>query len=285
MRGARVFGRIQSARGTMTTAVTGADGDAIVELPTPDPAFHWTAETWGYALRCGPLGDTAQHAFTTKQLQLQAAEWQRATAAVGVTPDNLLRVRQVHGRTVRIVRKGRVSKDDVSAKPDGDAIVSDASGFVLAVQVADCVPILMVDRRSCTAAAVHAGWRGTSAAVTRAAIEAMVHEFGTLPEHIVAAIGPSIGPCCYVVGPDVLAAFHSAGFSNDDVNRWFVRSDATSLRLDLWSANRDQLIAAGVRADHVFLSGLCTRTHPELLASYRADGADAGRMAALIAVP
>lgn len=105
------------------------------------------------------------------------------------------------------------------------------------------------------------------------------------PADLIAAIGPSIGPCCYEVGAGVLDTFRLAGTSEDDLARWFAHTEAGSLRLDLWSANRDQLIAAGVRDDHIYISRLCTQTHSEVFESYRVEGVKAGRMAALIAVP
>jgi purine-nucleoside/S-methyl-5'-thioadenosine phosphorylase / adenosine deaminase len=169
-------------------------------------------------------------------------------------------------------------------RPEADAIVSHASGFALSVQVADCVPILMVDRRLAVTAAVHAGWRGTCAGVSLAAVDAMTRNFGTRPADVMAAIGPSIGSCCYEVGFEVRRAF-SGAFPVEQVDRWFADSGEDSIRLDLWTANRDQLISAGLGTDDIYICRLCTRTHHDLFASYRAEGERAGRMAALITVP
>ena len=128
---------------------------------------------------------------------------------------------------------------------------------MLSVQVADCVPILIADRRTGSAAAIHAGWRGTCAGIAGAATEAMVKELGSDPANLVAAIGPSIGPCCYEVGASVLDAFRRAGVADRQLGRWFTATDAGSLRLDLWAANRDQLVRAGLRPDQVsFLRAL-----------------------------
>jgi YfiH family protein len=261
-------------------------------LPTPDPAFHWTAEAWGPALRCRPLSAAAQHAFTSKQLQLRAGGpktnpdgWTQALASVGAGLEQLMRVRQVHAAGVRVLKDGETGPSDVAAIPDGDAIVSNAKGYVLSVQVADCAPILMASAKDGVAAAVHAGWRGTCAGVARAAVDAMTREFGVDPSHLTVAVGPSIGACCYEVGPNVLEAFELAGGGEEDLARWFAHTENNSLRLDLWAANRDQLLAAGVREDHLYISRLCTQTHREVFESYRVDGIQAGRMAAMIAVP
>ena len=116
-------------------------------LPQPDAAFHWSREAWGVALRCRPLETATQHLFTSKQLALPDADsWRAALASVGASPDRLMRVKQVHGNTVRVLRRGEVPEGAAAMRPDGDAIVSNHPGLVLAVMVADCVPILIVDR-------------------------------------------------------------------------------------------------------------------------------------------
>ena len=254
-------------------------------LPQPDAAFHWSREAWGVALRCRPLETATQHLFTSKQLALpDAASWKLALASVGATPDRLIRVNQVHGNTVRMLRRGEVPDGAAEMRPDGDAIASNQPGLVLAVMVADCVPILLVDRKHGAAAAVHAGWRGTCARVAPAAIAVMRREFGTDPEDLMAAIGPSVGPDDYEVGDTLIDAFRAAGHESRAVDRWFTRSTAKP-HLDLWRANADQLIAAGLQADRVFSCGLSTAAHPAVFDSYRVDGEKAGRMAALVVVP
>jgi YfiH family protein len=287
-----------------------------VTLPLPDPAFRWTRESWGDALRCRALDDDAQHLFTSVQLELrnlrvgnrtapepvdrttpggradsgaldtdaERSAWAKAVGSIGGRLEDLLRVRQVHGRSVRVVRAEDPATDRWRARPDADAIVSNAPGAVLAVVVADCVPVLLVDPVSRAAGAVHAGWRGTSAGVARAAVEAMARAFGTRPANLSAAIGPSIGPEDYEVGESVRDAFLAA-HDMASVNRWFTIGLDGRLRLDLWAANRDQLAGAGVPPDRIAICGLSTLGHPDLFASYRRDGPSAGRMAALILVP
>jgi len=135
--------------------------------------------------------------------------------------------------------------------------------------------------------------RSTAAGATRAhvprhpacaAVERLTTEFGTRPDDVVAAIGPSIGPDDYEVGEALVDAFRSAGHGPEEVARWFIRR-SSRLHLDLWSANRDQLVTAGVSPDRIFTCGLSTCAHPEVFDSYRSDGERAGRMAALIVVP
>jgi YfiH family protein len=259
-----------------------------MNLPATAAAFHWSHETWGAALRCEPLGQLAQHLFTTKQLQLRpfdgrSAAWAAAVNAVGGRMDDLLRIRQVHGRTVRVVQRGE--RPAPGPPPDADAIVSNTPGQVLAVQVADCVPLLLVDPRTGAVAAVHAGWRGSAARITPAVIDTLAQEYGARPADLVVAIGPSIGACCYEVGPDLIDVFRAAGAASEQLARWFTRTEAGSLRLDLWAVNRDQLVESAVLPARIHLARLCTQTHATVFDSYRAEGANAGRMAALIRVP
>src|SRR5262245_34548007 len=260
-------------------------GFAAMTLPRPDASFHWTREVWGDALRCRPLDAVTQHLFTSKQLPLpDDAAWRAALASASSTPDHLMRVKQVHGNVVRILRRGEVPEGASTARPEGDAIVSNEPGLVLAVVVADCVPILICDPARAAAAAIHAGWRGTCARAGSAAIEALCREFGSDPANLIAAIGPCIGPDDYEVGESLIEAFLAAGHSRADLDRWFIRA-RTKPHLDLWSANRDQLIGAGIRPANIHLCGLSTAAHPDIFDSYRIAGERAGRMAAMITVP
>jgi YfiH family protein len=257
-------------------------------------AFRWDQETWGRALRCVPLEGIAQHLFTSKQLQLPAngsddetrQAWSALAASMQVEPEALLRVKQVHGNQVRVVPRGSVAASTTSEKPDGDAIVSNAPGLVLAVVVADCVPILLADRRTGAVAAIHAGWRGTCAGIATAAVESMQRAFGTRPADLVAAIGPSIGPEDYAVGESLVEAFAAAGHAEAERARWFRRTPAgEGWLLDLWRANEDQLASAGVGRGSIFNAEVSTLAHPEWLESFRRDAGQAGRMVAMVAAP
>lgn len=255
-------------------------------LPAVPDSFYWTDETWGAALRCRALDPIAQHLFTTRQLQLpEAGAWRALAAAMGVPDDRVVALKQVHGRDVTVVRK------DVSAgalramrheRPNTDVLVSDAPDVALVVRAADCVPLLIGDSRTGAVAAVHAGWRGTAARVSVAAIEAMAREFGSRPVDLVVALGPAIGACCYEVGPDLVDAFAAAGHERYLIDRWFLTPRGLNMRLDVVGANRDQLILAGVREENVLVSGLCTAMHLDLLTSYRAEQEKAVRIAGAI---
>ena len=132
---------------------------------------------------------------------------------------------------------------------------------------------------------MHAGWRGTAADVAGAAVRALTRQYGAEPSRIVAAIGPSIGACCYDVGEELRPAFARPAIRCATSTRGS-RADADGRsRLDLWLANQDLLVRAGLARDHVHVAGLCTKTHLEWFESYRAEGPRAGRLAALIVAP
>jgi YfiH family protein len=196
-------------------------------------------------------------------------------------------VQQVHGREVVVVRAGEQRR----AGAEADALVSDDPGVAIAVRAADCVPLLMADRVRGVVASVHAGWRGTAAGVAGAALAALHREFGTRPADVVAAIGPSIGACCYEVGSEVVDAFAAAGHERHLVARWFATPPSPRgafgvprprLHLDVAGANRDQLVLAGVNESNIHNAGVCTAMHLDVFTSYRAERGNAGRLGAVI---
>jgi hypothetical protein len=183
--------------------------------------------------------------------------------------------------------------------PRADIALTDDSAVAVVVQTADCLPILIVDRRSSVVAAAHAGWRGLAARVPQAAVERMTVDFGRRREDLLVAVGPAIGACCYEVGVDVRERFERDGFSPAGVARWFqptplklpanppMRSLPAERRaahwfFDAWSCVREQIESAGVPRDQIFCADLCTASHETAFCSYRRDGTVAGRMAAVI---
>lgn len=274
-------------------------------------------------MRCQPLDAIARHFFTARELRLRgddeetAQEWGSVAREMGVRPEALRRMRQVHGCAVVAVHAGdppgpgapRVdgppgapqasppagAQASARASPQADGIVSVDPDVALAVQVADCVPLLMADRRTGAVAATHAGWRGAAANIAGAAVRHLVERFAVHPHDLVAAIGPSIGPCCYQVGPDVKAAFlQRAGALRDveataappQVDTWFRPDPADPrgdrLKLDMWQANHDQLVAAGLLPERIHVARLCTASHVDRFHSYRVEGASAGRLLGVI---
>jgi YfiH family protein len=228
-------------------------------------------------LRCGPLAAAADHFFTSRDWEVR--DPQAVAAAIGVDPGDLLLVKQVHGAAVAVASRDRPRP---WRKPEADAILTDDPDAAVAVRVADCVPILVAEDTGRAVGAIHAGWRGMAARAPIAAVAAIRERYGVRPERLIAAIGPSIGPCCYEVDESTRRAFTAAGHAGLNLDSWFEPRAAGKFHLDLWRVARDQLEAAGLLPSRVFGSGLCTKTHAHRFHSYRVDGASAGRMAAVI---
>jgi YfiH family protein len=257
----------------------------------------------GLALVCPGVEAFAHHLITTHSWALATDRhrdggraWAEVAAAMLVSTDRLVRAHQVHGADVLIRRAG---DPPVAILPDADIILSDDPTVAIAIQTADCVPILIADRRTGVVAAAHAGWRGLAVGVPRVTVDALAREFGSRPEDLVAAVGPSIGACCYEVGSEVRQRFEEAGWPESTTSGWFfsrpqpttANASMTGLRpqprpghwyFDSGRAARDQLESAGVPREGILGAGLCTASHPEVLCSYRRDGGDAGRIAGAI---
>ncbi len=246
----------------------------------PDVAepFAWRPAAWGALLGCRAL-DTVEHGWTARPLRLRGdeeqAEWAAVAGAAGVDPARLVRLRQVHGTAIHR------AVSPPCGTPEADIVFTADPGTAVVVQVADCVPLLMIGDSGGAVAAAHAGWRGTAADVAGVAVRGLAAGFAAGARSLTAAIGPSIGPCCYEVGRELADAFLSQGWTGAEISRWFVERDGR-LHLDLWNANADQLQRAGVPRDRIFVSRLCTACHPGWFHSYRRDGAGAGRIAAFI---
>ena len=257
----------------------------------------------GQALVCRPLEAAASHLFTTRRWSLGSAApadradaWADVATALDVDPARLARAHQVHGADILIRRTGDAP---VATLPDADIVVSNDPAVAIAIQAADCVPILMADRRSGAVAAAHAGWRGLAAGVPRVTVEALAREFGSRAADLVAAAGPSIGACCYEVGPEVRQRFEDAGWPESKTSGWFFTRPQPTMGnpsmagartepqpghwyFDSGRAACDQLESAGVPRDQIFVAKLCTASHPGALCSYRRDGVAAGRIAGAI---
>jgi YfiH family protein len=182
---------------------------------------------------------------------------QRVAQALGVELSSFVIPQQVHRGEVRVVTtadRGRGVLTDEDALPEADALITREVGVVLAVMLADCVPLIVFDPVTPAVGVIHAGWAGTVRHVTRNTIEAMRSEFGGDPGRLLAGVGPSIGPASYEVGADV-AEWARAEFPETDVLR--AHGEQRYL-FDLWSSNVADLTTAGVAREHIEVAGLDT---------------------------
>jgi polyphenol oxidase len=169
---------------------------------------------------------------------------------------NLATLKQIHS-TICLPAAGRTG-----IIGEGDALLENTPGAVVAVKTADCIPILLIDEPHRAVAAVHAGWRGTAAGIVQRATDAMRQRFGTEAADLHAAIGPGIGECCYQVGPEVAAQFGRTG----------------TVHLNLAEENRRQLQEAGVTPGRIYASNLCTQCLSDDFHSFRRDREASGRL-------
>jgi YfiH family protein len=210
------------------------------------------------------LGWTASDEFANV-----TANRARLVAEVGSGME-LVTVRQVHSVVTQVIAAGHgeLSQPDGKAVLEGDGLMTDLPGLLLGVQTADCVPVLLADTRKRVVAAFHAGWRGTVAAMVELGAREMLLQYGSEPGDLIAAVGPSIGPCCFEVG--------------DEVRTEFAPELHHGRAVDLWEANRRQKVAAGVPTKCT----ACTRVEDggRKYFSHRAEKGFTGRMLSVVGV-
>ena len=242
--------------------------------------------------------------FTTSDSRENVLENRRRflNALMGDPGFAMVTLRQIHSSLIRRVTAKDAGKD---ARWKADAMMTSEPGVLLAIQTADCVPVLVADRRRRAVAAFHAGWRGTLKRIVENGIGRMRLEYGSKPKDLVAAIGPAVGQCCYAVGEEVRSEFLSQFAYADELFCDVYDSDPVrekypllfltarapghsnigpSLHLDLAEANRRQLLDAGLRPDAISVLGECTSCRADRYFSYRASHGFTGRMLSVIGV-
>ncbi len=223
-------------------------------------------------------------------------------AVTGDAATPLITLRQIHSNLLRVV----TATDAARNQPwKADSIITSDSGVLIGIQTADCIPVLVADRKLRIVAAFHAGWRGTVKRIVETGVGRMRAEFGCRPQDIVAAIGPGAGPCCYAVGEEVLSEFDSQFVYSRELFHEVYSADAVhnkypmlfltqrapghspigpGLHLDLIEANRRQLLDAGLRSQSIHVTSGCTHCQTDLFFSHRASRGYAGRMMAVIGI-
>ncbi len=206
----------------------------------------------------------------------------RICAAMGVSAADAVLSAQEHHTTLKNVTAADRGIG-LSRPPlvDVDGLLTDEPQVVLCTQYADCVPLLFADPVRHVVATSHAGWRGTVAEIGRLTVERMQSDYGCDPRDILAGIAPSIGPCCFEVDAPVAEAFEALSVTDGDCCR---EVGDGKFFVDLWETNRRILLSAGVKAENITVTDLCTRCHPQLFWSHRFSGAARGSLAAFIAL-
>ena len=284
---------------------------------------RWLAH--GFSTRAPESGAPGEFNLNYSVAKVPAAVVRNRRALLGALGAagrwQLVTLRQRHTDIIRVLTEegsdglGRPSREpDGAANFAGDALITDRPGLLLAVQVADCLPILLVDAERRVVAAVHAGWRGTLAGIVAKTVGRMRQEFGCEPRGMLAAFGPGIHRCCYEVGSEVVEGFeakfaywekvvHRIAPSPSQV-RWQQprldpphrpgeearpRPAVTSpyeekFFLDLVEANRRQLVEASVKAKSIWASPDCTACRTDLFFSHRAENGKTGRMMGIVGI-
>ena len=218
---------------------------------------------------------------------------------VGDDPDNVLKNRkrlattigiplrsftigeQIHSGNVTIISeesRGKGSMNNKEAINATDAMVSSVTGICLVILVADCVPILFFDPVQRAIGVAHAGWKGTLQLIAQKTVMAMEKAFGSSPQDIIVGVGPSIGPCCYKVGPDVISQVETIFHTRKE----FILNESKSGEgyFDLWKANLTQLLHAGIKRKNIEMAMMCTCHNPDVFFSYRHQRGVTGRFCA-----
>ena len=240
----------------------------------------------------GRLGGVSQKPYASLNMALHVGDepeavWenrQRFLHALGLKAEELVTPEQIHGINIeRVGRKeaGRGAQNYQDSIGQTDALVTDEPGLPLMLCFADCTPVMFLDPVNNAVGIAHGGWKGTAARIAQQTVGRMQAEFGTDPADLLAGIGPAIGPCCYEVGSEVADQF-CAAFPGHEAD--LIHDQAGGTHLNLWEANRLQLLEAGLTADHIDMAATCTACSHQWFYSYRADGGRTGRMAAVIAL-
>lgn len=203
----------------------------------------------------------------------------RITRAIGVNAEKLVYTNQTHTTNVAVVSE----KDAGKTLAETDGLVTDTPGICLVTFYADCVPLYFVDPVKRAIGLSHSGWRGTVGKMAGATVAKMKECFGTNPEDLVAAIGPSICQDCYEVSEDVIGQFKEA-YAKEHWNDLFYEKGNGKFQLNLWKANELNLKEAGVRGDHIAVTNVCTCCNPKILFSHRVQGWDRGNLCAFLAL-
>ena len=209
--------------------------------------------------------------------------YRRMAKALGVDVDRMVLTWQTHTTNVRVVSEQDFGKGVVRDRDyrDVDGLITNIPGVTLVTFFADCVPLYFLDKKNQAIGLSHSGWRGTVNRMGAVTLEAMKKEFGTMPEDVIACVGPSICQDCYEVGPEVIEQFQAA-FDKKHHEKLFYAKPNGKYQLNLWEANRIILKEAGVPEENISVTDICTHCNPDLLFSHRRTAEKRGNLCAFL---
>jgi hypothetical protein len=221
-------------------------------------------------------GDSSENVDTNYKIICQA---------IGVTENRMVLSHQVHKDEVYVVGiedlgKGKVIESNIKEK---DALITDVKNAPLVTFYADCVPIFLLDPIQKVIGLAHAGWRGTVQKIGKKTVESMMRTYGSNPKDILAGIAPSIGPCCFEVGEEVVLEFRAC-FTKEVCDIIIKEKENKKAMIDLWQANVFALLEAGLLREHITVTDLCTMCHSDVFYSHRATDGKRGNLAAIMAL-
>ena len=211
--------------------------------------------------------------------------YNRISAALGFSPEDIVTSDQTHTANVRVITAEDRGNGITKPRPytDVDGMITNVPGLVLATFYADCVPLYFADPVHKAVGLSHSGWRGTAAGIGAVTVKELQKHYGTRPEDIYAAVGPSICQDCYEVSEDVILELQKT-FSRELWKDIFYRKENGKYQLNLWEANRQILLGAGILPEHISMPNLCTCCNPEFLYSHRASQGKRGNLGAFLGI-
>lgn len=253
-------------------------------------SIHAFEET-GLVVTCfsSRLGGVSEKPYSSLNLGLKTADakvnieknYELLFKAIGIPIKNSVLSDQVHKDKIKMITKadcgkGIIRDSDIS---EIDGMVTNEKGIALVTHYADCVPVYLLDPINKAIGLAHAGWKGTVLKIAQKVVLKMQESFGTEPKNCLAAIGPSIGKCCYEVDEQVINKFNQ-NFTN--LNKYVFSKGNNRYKLDLWEANKNQLEEIGILQRNITVSNLCTYCNSRLFFSHRLEKGMTGRMAAVL---
>ena len=239
------------------------------------------------------LGGVSQGIYSSMNLSFTRGDseeavhenYRRLADAVGFSVEDIVTSDQTHTANVMIVSEKDRGNGITKPRPytDVDGMITNVPGLVLATFYADCVPLYFVDPVHRAIGLSHSGWRGTVQKIGAVTVKKMQEQYGSRPEEILTAIGPSICQDCYEVSEDVILEFQKS-FNSNLWQKLYYKKENGKYQLDLWEANRQIMLEAGIKKEHISLPNICTCCNPQLLFSHRASKGKRGNLGAFLSI-